>query len=47
MPMPKPNKDEKHAAFIDRCFSALKDEYPDIKQRNAICESQWERKDKK
>jgi len=47
MPLPKPNKGEKHDDFIGRCMDTLKDEYPKQQQRYAICESQWERKGKK
>lgn len=49
MPIPKPRKGEKQDAFHSRCTGdevMLKD-YPDQKQRNAVCYSAWERKGKK
>ncbi|MBN2118505.1 MAG: hypothetical protein JW730_18170 [Anaerolineales bacterium] len=46
MPLPKPNKGESEAAFIDRCMGddVMKKEYPDEKQRSAVCYSQWDSK---
>ncbi len=43
MPLPTPNKDEEHDDFISRCMAdpIANDEFPDEKQRNAVCESQW------
>lgn len=48
MPLIKPSKDEEQDAFIARCMSdeGMKTEYPDDKQRSAVCYSQWENKDK-
>jgi HK97 family phage prohead protease len=45
MPIPKPNKGESHKDFDDRCMSndTMVEEYPDEKQRYAICQSQWEK----
>jgi len=42
MPIPKPRKDEKDNHFISRCMSdsVMKKEYPDQKQRSAICINQ-------
>jgi hypothetical protein len=39
MPVPKPNRDENKQAFVSRCMSndTMKKEYPDSKQRAAIC----------
>lgn len=39
MPIPKPNKDEDNQKFVARCMSdeVMKKEYPDSKQRVAIC----------
>ena len=48
MPLPKPKTGEKEDKFISRCMSALKDEFPDQKQRLAVCYSQWRKpKEKK
>lgn len=48
MPIPKPKKNEEKDKFIDRCMSndTMNEEYPDSKQRYAVCMSQWENKDK-
>lgn len=39
MPIPKPHKDEDKKAFVSRCMGddVMKKEYPDTKQRVAIC----------
>ncbi len=49
MPIPKPKNDEDHDEFMDRCMGddVMNDEYPDEKQRAAVCEQQWKDKDKK
>jgi hypothetical protein len=41
MPIPKREKKEKVKNFISRCMdnSVMKEEYPNIKQRFAICKS--------
>jgi len=46
MPLPKPCKGEKQGAFISRCMGndLMNKEYPDNKQRAAICYSQWRAK---
>jgi len=43
MPIPKPNKGEKQNDFIGRCMGndTMKTEFPDQKQRNAVCFKQW------
>ncbi len=43
MPLPTPNDDESHDDFISRCMAnpTMNDDFPDEKQRNAVCESQW------
>ena len=46
MPLPKPRKGEQHDDFIGRCASAIADEFPDNDQRVAVCQSQWEKKQK-
>ena len=48
MPLPSPRKDEDHSKFKTRCMGdgVMKKEYPDRKQRNAVCESQWKKKEK-
>jgi len=46
MPLPKPRKGEKQDAFISRCMGndLMNKEYPDNKQRAAVCYSQWRAK---
>ena len=46
MPLPSPLKDEKASAFIQRCVrdSITVSEFPDIKQRVAICQTQYDNK---
>jgi DNA-binding Xre family transcriptional regulator len=44
MPLPKPTKDEEKKDFLERCHSALADEFKDDKQRHAVCEEQWRKK---
>lgn len=41
--MPKPNKGEEHDEFISRCMGneVMKDEFPDEKQRVAVCNEIW------
>lgn len=43
MPLPKPKKGEKENDFISRCMSnkTMKKEFPDQKQRTAVCYDQW------
>jgi len=47
MPIPKPAKGEKEQDFISRCMgnNTMNKDYPDQKQRSAICYSQWRRKE--
>lgn len=42
MPIPMPRKRENKEKFMDRCLSALKDEFKDIAQRYAVCIQRWE-----
>lgn len=46
MPLPKPEKNEKQDEFISRCMSSeiMKKDYPDNKQRVAVCFSQYKRR---
>lgn len=37
MPIPTPQKGEKQDKFISRCNSVMAKEFPDAKQRNAVC----------
>ncbi len=48
IPLPKPKPFEKQTEFISRCMGTdiMKKEYPDNKQRLAICYSQWRNKNK-
>jgi HK97 family phage prohead protease len=47
MPLPKPNKNESQDDFIGRCMGEdiMKEDYPDQKQRLAVCFSQWNKKE--
>lgn len=44
MPMPTPRSDEDHDDFIDRCMAddVMTDDFPDPKQRRAVCEDEWD-----
>lgn len=42
-----PNKGESKQDFISRFMKVTKNEYPDRKQRFAIANSYWERRNKK
>ena len=44
MPIPTTHKDENHDDFMSRCMAnpTMNDEYPDNKQRYAVCQSQWD-----
>src|SRR5262245_44347605 len=46
MPIPTPHAGESQDDFVSRCSSALADEYPDEKQRAAICYGAWRDRDK-
>jgi hypothetical protein len=48
MPIPKPEKDEDKQKFVSRCMgdSVMKKEYPDTKQRVAICIGESKQKNK-
>lgn len=43
MPLPSPRKDENQSSFVSRCMgdSKTKSEFPDQKQRNAVCFSRF------
>ena len=47
MPIPRPEHDETMTEYIERCMgdSVMKKEYPNNKQRIAVCAVQW-RKDR-
>ena len=49
MPLPSKNKGETKEQFMDRCLSdeVSKNEFTDIKQRIAVCLSQWKKKGSK
>lgn len=49
MPIPKPRKNENEDDFIGRCMGddVMKKEYPEQDQRRAVCQQQWDDKDKK
>lgn len=41
MPIPKPKSGEKQQDFISRCMSNMNEEFPDGKQRSAVCYNSW------
>lgn len=43
MPIPTPGKDESKDKFIARCMGndVMNSEFPDSKQRYAVCQSKW------
>jgi len=45
MPLPKPLPDEDEKTFMSRCLSdkLMNSEYPDQKQRTAVCNSQFKK----
>ena len=49
MPIPAPRKNENKKNFIARCMGdeVMKKEFSDIKQRYAVCLTQWKNKRKK
>jgi hypothetical protein len=49
MPLPSPKNKEKEQEFVSRCMgdTTMNKEYPDQKQRAAICYSQYKRAKKK
>lgn len=49
MPLPSPKGKEKENNFISRCMGdeTMNKDYPDQKQRAAVCYSQWKRSKKK
>jgi len=49
MPLPAPKKNEPKDDFIERCMGddVMAGEYPDSKQRYAVCQSLWTNKNKK
>jgi HK97 family phage prohead protease len=47
MPIPSPIQGEDHDHFISRCHAQLADEYNDPDQRNAVCETAWNERNKK
>tara|TARA_Y100000385_G_C12937455_1_gene569477 strand:- start:487 stop:957 length:471 start_codon:yes stop_codon:yes gene_type:complete len=49
MPLPTPNDGEKRSKFVERCMLDLsgKDEFPDAKQRAAVCYSQFKKAESK
>jgi HK97 family phage prohead protease len=46
MPLPTPHAGESQEVFHSRCMgdSTMRSDYPDQKQRNAVCYSQWDEK---
>jgi hypothetical protein len=47
-PIPKPYKDEEKKKFLPRCMGddIMVKDFKDIKQRYAVCVSQWEKSKK-
>lgn len=48
MPIPKPSKNEKQSEFVSKCMgdSSMLKEFPNQKQRAAVCYSQFSKKSK-
>jgi len=46
MPLPTPNSGESQSTFVSRCMGSdvMNREYPEQKQRAAVCYSQFRRK---
>lgn len=46
MPIPKPEANEEKEKFIERCMAddVMNSEYPDEKQRYAVCQTAWDEK---
>ena len=42
--IPKPEGSEDEQTFIGRCMSDLKTDFPDQKQRYAVCKKTWDEK---
>ncbi len=49
MPLPRPSKNEKQDEFISRCAgdTMMNKDFPETKQRVAVCYSQWKQAKKK
>lgn len=48
MPLPKPRKNEKQSEFVSKCMGdpTMNKDFPQQKQRAAVCYSQFKRKAK-
>ena len=48
MPIPKPSSGQSQSEFISACMGSdvMKREFPDQKQRAAVCYRQWRKKSK-
>lgn len=48
MPLPKPRKNEKQSEFVSKCMGdpTMNNDFPQQKQRAAVCYSQFKRKSK-
>lgn len=49
MPLPNPRKGQTQKEFVSSCMKneVMNKEYPDIKQRSAVCFSIWKQSKKK
>ena len=49
MPIPKPKKEEEKSKFVQRCMAdqTMRKEFKDLKQRVAVCLSQFKNQDKR
>jgi hypothetical protein len=47
MPIPSPKKKQSKNDFISSCMSDLSTEFPDQKQRAAVCYGKWDDKKSK
>ena len=46
MPLPKPTKNQKQSEFVSKCMgdAMMNKDFPDQKQRAAVCYSQYRRR---
>lgn len=49
MPLPTPDKNDTESTFLQKCMSdeTMNKDFPDQKQRAAVCYSQFRKKDEK
>lgn len=47
MPIKSPTPKQKKSEYVSQCMSDLSKEFPDQKQRAAVCYSKWKEKESK